>query len=173
MTWQFSEKKTNFLRKNDFLKKRDSREREIDFSWFSQEKNGFPVIFLLLTISENFDYTWKHWQLMTTLTVSDEFSILTIFDNFDDFWLVVFQTLITIMTIENLNSWQSLLPGNQEWHWWTAFTILVMFSPRLLATYPTSPNEKIPFNMGMTGLPCKKHQRSFFQWFLYGCPWRT
>ena len=40
--------------------------------------------------------------------------------------LVTFETLITILTIENLNSWQSLLPDYQEWHW-TAFAILAMF----------------------------------------------
>ena len=36
------------------------------------------------------------------------------------------ETLITFLTIENLNSWQSLLPDNQDWHW-TAFAILAMF----------------------------------------------
>ena len=40
--------------------------------------------------------------------------------------LVTFETLITILTIVNLNSWQSLLPDNWEWHW-TAFAILAMF----------------------------------------------
>ena len=40
--------------------------------------------------------------------------------------LVTIETLITIITIENLNSRQSLLPYNQEWHW-TAFAILAMF----------------------------------------------
>ena len=40
--------------------------------------------------------------------------------------LVTIETLITILTIENLNSWQSLLPDNQEWQW-TAFAILAMF----------------------------------------------
>ena len=40
---------------------------------------------------------------------------------------MTFETLITILTIENLNSWQSLLPDNQEWHW-TAFAILAMFT---------------------------------------------
>ena len=40
--------------------------------------------------------------------------------------LVTFETLITILKIENLDSWQSLLPDNQEWHW-TAFAILTMF----------------------------------------------
>ena len=39
---------------------------------------------------------------------------------------VKFETLITILTIENLNSWQSLLLDNYEWHW-TAFAILAMF----------------------------------------------
>ena len=41
--------------------------------------------------------------------------------------LVTIETLITILTIENLNSWQSLLPDNQEWQW-TAFAILAMFT---------------------------------------------
>ena len=41
--------------------------------------------------------------------------------------LVTIETLITILIIENLNSWQSLLPDNQEWHW-TAFAILAMFN---------------------------------------------
>ena len=40
--------------------------------------------------------------------------------------LVTIETLITILTIENLNSWQSLLPDNQEWQW-TVFAILAMF----------------------------------------------
>ena len=39
-----------------------------------------------------------------------------IFGIFSDFWtilgLVTFETLITILTIENLNSWQSLLSDN-------------------------------------------------------------
>ena len=29
--------------------------------------------------------------------------------------LVTFETLITILTIENLNSWKSVLPDNKEW----------------------------------------------------------
>ena len=45
--------------------------------------------------------------------------------------LVTIETLITILTIENLNSWQSLLPDNQEWQW-TAFAILAMFFWRRL-----------------------------------------
>ena len=36
------------------------------------------------------------------------------------------ETLITILTIENLNSWKYLLPENQEWQW-TAFAILAIF----------------------------------------------
>jgi hypothetical protein len=39
--------------------------------------------------------------------------------------LVTIETQITILTIENLNSWQSFLPDNQEWQW-TAFPILAM-----------------------------------------------
>ena len=42
-------------------------------------------------------------------------------------WLVTIETLITILKIENLDSWQSLLPDNYEWHW-TAFAILAMFN---------------------------------------------
>ena len=40
--------------------------------------------------------------------------------------LVTIETLITILTIENLNSWQSLVPDNQLWHW-TAFAILAIY----------------------------------------------
>ena len=40
--------------------------------------------------------------------------------------LVTFDTLITILTIENLNSWQFLLYDHNEWQW-TAFAILAMF----------------------------------------------
>ena len=50
--------------------------------------------------------------------------------------LVTIETLITILTIENLNSWQSLLPDNQEWQW-TAFAILAMFG------YPGYPSHTI------------------------------
>ena len=39
---------------------------------------------------------------------------------------MTFETRVTFLTIENLNSWQSLLPDNQEWHG-TAFAILAMF----------------------------------------------
>ena len=38
--------------------------------------------------------------------------------------LVTFEILFAILTIENLNSWQSLLPDNWQW---TAFAILTMF----------------------------------------------
>ena len=40
--------------------------------------------------------------------------------------LLTFETLITNLTIETLNSWQFLLPGNKEWQW-TAFAILARF----------------------------------------------
>ena len=33
-------------------------------------------------------------------------------------WLVTFETLITILTIENLDSWQSLLPDNSTQNCW-------------------------------------------------------
>ena len=39
---------------------------------------------------------------------------------------MTFETQLTILTIENLNSWHSLLSDNQECHW-TAFAILAMF----------------------------------------------
>ena len=42
------------------------------------------------------------------------------------FFFFSFMTLITILTIENLNSWRSLWPDNQEWNW-TAFTTFPMF----------------------------------------------
>ena len=40
---------------------------------------------------------------------------------------MTFETLITILTIENFISCQSLLPDNSEWHW-TACAILAMFT---------------------------------------------
>ena len=43
---------------------------------------------------------------------------------------MTFETLITILTIKNLNSWQSLWPDNYEWHW-AAFAILAMFIWRM------------------------------------------
>ena len=97
---------------------------------------------LLLKIYDHFRQCFKFlWQFcienklqfrhvfyfLTVLT------ILTILDTFyndndnPDQRLVAFETFITILTIENLNSWQSLLPDNHEWHR-TAFTILAMFS---------------------------------------------
>ena len=67
---------------------------------------------------EIFDFFWQFWQLLTNLT------ILTTLKQ--SCRLLTIETLITILTIENPNSWQSLLPDNQEWHW-TAFAILAMF----------------------------------------------
>ena len=74
--------------------------------------------------------------------VTFETFIQTDFERLTDFWksflnfeslqtktilrLVTFETLITILTIENLKSRQSLLPDNSLWHW-TAFAILAMF----------------------------------------------
>ena len=52
---------------------------------------------------------------------------------------VTFETLTTILTIENLNSWQSLLSDNQEWHW-TAFAILAMFFPNTNTNINTKTN---------------------------------
>ena len=67
-----------------------------------------PVNFIVLTlkISENFVNFWKLWHSYKHVT---------------------FETLTdSILTVENLDSWQSLLPDNQEWHK-TAFAILLMF----------------------------------------------
>ena len=98
---------------------------------------GWP---LRLVTFETLDQTFW-WQFLKT-TFNDNFwwqFLMTIFDanfddNFDDYfwwqvlmtifgwqfflglifnlWLVIFETLITILTIENLVSWQSLLPDN-------------------------------------------------------------
>ena len=48
---------------------------------------------------------------------------------------MTFETPITILTIENLDSWQSLLPDNQLRHW-TAFAIIAMFCVLDLSLYP-------------------------------------
>ena len=69
------------------------------------------------------------------MTIFDDNFLMTIFDDIEtifDNWKdspgdLTFETLITILTIENLNSWQSLLFYNQEWQW-TAFAILTMFN---------------------------------------------
>ena len=83
----------------------------------------------ILTISDNFDNLNNFWNFFDN---SDHFyNFVYNFDNFNiflQFWqlttiltiqtiafawrLVTFETLITILTIENLNSWQSLLPDN-------------------------------------------------------------
>ena len=71
------------------------------------------------------------------ITLCEFWKFLNFFDNFDNCWLlwqflkqscrlVTIETLITILRIENLNSWQSLLLDNQEWQW-AAFAILAMF----------------------------------------------
>ena len=49
---------------------------------------------------------------------------------------MTFETLITFMTIENLRSWQSLLPYNKEWHW-TAFAILAMLCYGVMTSWFT------------------------------------
>ena len=89
----------------------------------------------ILTIFDNLDNFWPFWQILIILTIFTILTILTfflqfwqfltIFDNWRQFsqfrqfllsfwqlkrqsWrLVTFETLITILTIENLNSWQS------------------------------------------------------------------
>ena len=104
----------------------------------------FPQLLQFLAILTTPDNFVNCWQFFTILTILEFFrkcwNFLTIldnldnWDNWDNFWqlkgqswrLVTFETLITILKTENLNSWQSLLPDNYEWHW-TAFTILAMF----------------------------------------------
>ena len=61
------------------------------------------------------------WQFLMTSFEDNFFGLIF------NLWLVIFETLIRILTIENLVSWQSLLPDNWLWHW-TAFAILAMFS---------------------------------------------
>ena len=90
---------------------------------------------------DNFDNFWEFWQFLKFfdnfwqfLTIFDNvWQFLTILKRFDNFWqflqlrqlrqfltilkrqslrLVTFETLITVLTIENLNSWQSLVPDN-------------------------------------------------------------
>ena len=59
--------------------------------------------------------------------------------------LVTIEKLITILTIDNLNSWQSLLPDNQEWKW-TAFAIIAMFfwrRPLLAKFYERLPTQNM------------------------------
>ena len=67
----------------------------------------------------NFLTVFDNLTIMTILTFFTIFSILANFDNFrqrpiqrQSQRLVTFETLTTILTIENLNSWQSLLPDN-------------------------------------------------------------
>ena len=66
----------------------------------------FLTIFKMLTILTIFKkITIDNWQLLTILTTKiQKQQTKTILG------LVTFETLITILTIGNLNSWQSLLP---------------------------------------------------------------
>ena len=95
--------------------------------------DNFGPFSTILTISDNFDNLnnfWKFWQFWQFLQLFTIFTMLTFF-TIDDNWrqfrqlllpfwqlkrkswrLVTFETLITILTIENMNSWQSLLPDN-------------------------------------------------------------
>ena len=70
---------------------------------------NFDNFWNILTLSDNFNHFWQFWQLLTIWTIGQ----------FGQFWpfgqiwwqswrLVTFETLIKILTTENLNSWQSL-----------------------------------------------------------------
>ena len=91
---------------------------------------------------ETFDQTdlWNIFRFLKHFQIFGRFSefwkifrLLEDFQNFgrfSGFWIIpgilTFETLFTIATNENLNSWQSLLSANWLWHW-TAFAILAMF----------------------------------------------
>ena len=86
-----------------------------------------------MIICDNFDHFWQLWQFLTTLTILEtcdfwdtDYIFWQFLTTLTILWLATFETLITILTIENLNLWQSLLPDNKERHW-TAFAILAMF----------------------------------------------
>ena len=96
------------------------------YHWMSESYQG-DFLWQFWTILKNVDNFWQFWQCWQFLTIFNNFQqcwqflqLLTILDNFWQFWqlkrqfwrLVTFETLITVLTIENLNSWQSLLPDN-------------------------------------------------------------
>ena len=103
----FPSKKINFPNKNKL-----SWEKKLispDF-FFKREKmdclNFLWQFLTKFTISDNFENFCQLRQFLKTLTISDNFYNS---DNFDNFWqlqqslrLVTFETLITILTIENL-----------------------------------------------------------------------
>ena len=92
--------------------------------------------------------------MRSQLCVAFEFCAATCAHNCDtrqSCRLVTIETLITIFTIENLNSWQSLFPDNQEWHW-TAFAILAMFSCYKMLAFPFLMQEQL-----ITFYFCKIH----------------
>ena len=94
----------------------------LEFWWF------LTFFLTILTIFDNFDH---FWQFMTTETLFKNFDNIENWHNFWQCWKskTVLETCDiwdTDYNYENLNSWQSLLPDNQLWHW-IAFTILAMF----------------------------------------------
>ena len=79
----------------------------------------FSIVKIVLFVS--FHKIAKHFQ---KIQIFGRFSDFWKNFRFSDFWetttptkttlgLVTFETMITILTVENLNSWQSLLPDNQ------------------------------------------------------------
>ena len=95
-----------------------------NFVIFFENFDIFFTILTSLTIFDNFLKVWQIWQLLKIFDNYDIFlkfrqiwQLLTIFYNFlqlkrQSWRQVTFETLTTILTIENLNSWQSLLPDN-------------------------------------------------------------
>ena len=69
---------------------------------------NFLTIFTIFTIFDNF---WQFWQFLQFLQCKQFVDKLWQL-NRQSWRLVTFETLITILAIENLNPWQSLLPDN-------------------------------------------------------------
>ena len=67
---------------------------------------------------ENFE-NFENFDNLTVSTIKTNLTSRTIFWQlkWQSWRLVTFETLITVVTIENLNSWQSLLTDNYLWHW--------------------------------------------------------
>ena len=86
-----------------------------DFRIFGRFSDFWKIFRFLedFQIFERFSYFWKIIDFWRIFRFLEDFHIFGIFS---DFWtilgLVTFETLITILTIENLNSWQSLLSDN-------------------------------------------------------------
>ena len=85
-----------------------------DLTWpdFSRFSLGFSVGFLSDFSRISLGFLWQLWQLLTTAIKTIQRDEVTWPDQKNLCDVVTFETLITIQTIENLNSWQSLLPDN-------------------------------------------------------------